>query len=135
MIGKALEFSPKSTFANFQLARIYLAQGDLPAAEAAIELETLPVWKNIGLGMIACVQGDKAGGISIADALIEQREIFNAAEIYHLCGETEKTFELLQQAATDRDPALTEMKLSWAMTSLRNDPRWHEILKLVGLAA
>ncbi len=134
MIGKVLEFSPKQTFANFQLARIYLAQGDLPAAEVAIELETLPVWKNIGLGMIACVQGDTAGGISIADALIEQREIFNAAEIYHLCGETEKAFELLQQAATDRDPALTEMKLSWAMTSLRNDPRWIEIEKMMGLS-
>ncbi len=135
MIGKVLEFSPKQTFANFQLARIYLAQGDLPAAEVAIELETLPVWKNIGLGMIACVQGDKAGGISIADALIEQREIFNAAEIYHLCGETEKTFELLQQAAIDRDPAMTEMKLSWAMTSLRNDPRWIEIEKMMELTS
>jgi adenylate cyclase len=135
MIGKVLEFSPKQTFANFQLARIYLAQGDLPAAEVAIELETLPVWKNIGLGMIACVQGDTAGGISIADALIEQREIFNAAEIYHLCGETEKTFELLQQAATDRDPAMTEMKLSWAMTSLRSDPRWIEIEKMMELTS
>ena len=135
MIDKVLEFSPKQTFANFQLARIYLAEGDLSAAEVAIELETLPVWKNIGLGMIACVQGDKASGISIADELIEQREVFNAAEIYHLCGETEKAFELLQQAATDRDPALTEMKLSWAMTSLRNDPRWIEIEKMMELTS
>ena len=133
MIGKVLEFSPDSAFANFQLARVYLAGGDLQAAEAVIHLEPLPVWKTIGLGMIACVQGDKARGISIADELIEQREIFNAAEIYNLCGETEKVFSLLQQAAKDRDPALTEMKLSWAMTSLRDDPRWHEILRLMGL--
>ena len=133
MIGKVLEFSPDSIFANFQLARVYLAGGDLAAAEAAIQLEPHPVWKQIGLGMVACVQGDKAGGISVADELIEQREIFNAAEIYNLCGETEKVFSLLQQAAKDRDPALTEMKLSWAMTSLRDDPRWHEILKLMGL--
>ncbi len=133
MIKKVLEFSPDSVFANFQLARIKLAQGDLPAAETAIQREPHPVWKNIGLGMIACVQGDKAGGIAIADELIEQREIFNAAEIYNLCGETEKVFELLQQAAKDRDPALTEMKLSWAMTNLRTDPRWKEILKVMGL--
>ena len=133
MIGKVLEFSPDSVFANFQLARVYLAGGDLPAAEKAIQLEPHPVWKQIGLGMIACVRGDKANGISVADELIEQREIFNAAEIYNLCGETEKVFSLLKQAAKDRDPALTEMKLSWAMTSLRGDPRWHEILKLMGL--
>ncbi len=135
MIGKVLEFSPDSVFANFQLARINLAQGDVSAAEKANQLERHPVWKNIGEGMIACVKGDKAGGISIADELIEQREIFNAAEIYNLCGETEKVFELLQQAASDRDPALTEMQLSWAMTSLRDDPRWTEIVKMMGLSS
>ena len=135
MIGKALEFSPDSVFANFQLARVHLAQNNIPAAEVAIEREPHPVWKNIGMGMIACVRGDKAQGISIADELIEQREIFNAAEIYQLCGDTEKVFELLQQAAADRDPALTEMKLSWAMTPLRSDPRWLEILKVMGLPA
>jgi TolB-like protein/Flp pilus assembly protein TadD len=133
MIAKALEFSPNSVFFNFQLARVRMAQGDLQAAEAALAHEALEVWKNIGLGMLACMQGDSALGISIADELIAQREIFNAAEIYNLCGNTEKVFELLNQAAADRDPALTEMKLSWAMTSLRGDPRWHEILKIMEL--
>jgi cytochrome c-type biogenesis protein CcmH/NrfG len=37
------------------------------------------------------------------------------------------------QKIIDRDPALTELKLSWALSSLRNNPRWQEILKLVGL--
>jgi len=133
MIGKALEFNPKSIFTNFQMTRVLLAKGDLYAANIAIERETHPVWKEIGLGMIACMEGENTIGISIANKLIEQREIFNAAEIYHLCGDDEKVFELLQQAAEDRDPALTEMQLSWAMTSLRDDPRWHAILKIMGL--
>jgi len=133
MIGKVLEFSPKSIFANFQLTRVYLAKGELAEAKLAIEREPHPVWKNIGLGMIACMEGDHAGGTSIADELIEQREIFNAAEIYGLCDDTEKVFDLLQQAAEDRDPALTEMQLSWALTRLRDDPRWIEILKVMGL--
>jgi TolB-like protein/Tfp pilus assembly protein PilF len=135
MIGKVLEFSPDSVFANFQLARINMAKGDIAAAEKANQLERHPVWKNIGEGMIACIKGDREAGISIADELIEQREIFNAAEIYNLCGETEKVFELLQQAASDRDPALTEMQLSWAMTSLRDDPRWAEIVEMMGLTS
>ena len=133
MIGKVLEFSPKSVFANFQLARVHMAKGELDEAKKSIERESHPVWKNIGLGMIACMDGDKAGGTAIADELIEQREIFNAAEIYNLCGDTDKVFALLQQAAEDRDPALTEMQLSWALTRLRDDPRWHEILKVMGL--
>jgi len=132
-IGKVLDFSAESVFANFQLSRVYLAQGNVQAAKVAIERETHPVWKRIGQGMIACVEGDKSIGALIAEELIAQRELFNAAEIYNLCGDTEKVFELLQQAATDRDPALTEMKLSWAMTSLRDDPRWHEILRTMGL--
>jgi len=134
MIEKVLLFSPKSIFAHFQMARIHLARGDVDAAILANELEAHPVWKNIGVGMIACAQGDTEGGIAIADELIEQREIFNAAEIYYLCGDTDMVFELMQAAAEDRDPALTEMKLSWAMTPLRNDPRWIEILKLMGLS-
>jgi adenylate cyclase len=133
MIDKVLEFSPKSIFANFQLARIFMAKGELAEAKQAIEREPHPVWKNIGMGMIACMDGDKPTGTRIADELIEQREIFNASEIYYLCGDTGKVFELLQQAAEDRDPALTEMQLSWAMTKLRNDPRWIEILMVMGL--
>jgi len=133
MIEKVLEFSPDSIFANFQLARIFLAKGDVDEAKLAIEREPHPVWKNIGMGMIACIDGDIEGGIAIANGLIEQREVFNAAEIYQLCGDTEKTFELLQQAANERDPALTEMLLSWAMTDLRDDPRWKEMLVIMGL--
>jgi tetratricopeptide (TPR) repeat protein len=135
MIGKVLEFKPDSVFANFQLARVYMAKGELEEARISLEREPHPVWQNIGMGMLACMEGDTAAGTSIADELIAQREIFNAAEIYNLCGETEKVFELLQQAAADRDPALTEMKLSWAMTPLRSDPRWLEILKMMGLPA
>jgi adenylate cyclase len=133
MIGKVLEFRPDSIFANFQMARVQMAKGQLETARQAIEREPHPVWKNIGLGMIACIEGDSSEGTRIADELIEQREIFNAAEIYNLCGDTDRVFELLQKAAEDRDPALTEMKLSWAMAMLRHDPRWLEILKVMGL--
>jgi TolB-like protein/Tfp pilus assembly protein PilF len=133
MIGKVLEFSPNSIFANFQLARVHMAKTDLTAARQSIEQEPHPVWKNIGLGMLACMEGDEAAGVAIAEELIGQREIFNAAEIYHLCGDTELVFTLLEKAAEDGDPALTEMKLSWALSDLRADPRWHAILELVGL--
>jgi len=55
-------------------------------------------------------------GITLADAVHEQ------------------VFELLLQAAMDRDPVQNEIRLDRAMTSLRNNPRWHEILKMMGLA-
>ena len=135
-VKQALEINPESAFLNFQLARVYMAKAELTDAKIALEREPHPVWKNIGLGMIACMEGDNVTGTTIADELIEQHELFNAAEIYNLCGDTEKAFELLKQAT---DPELremtgiNEMKLSWALTSLRNDPRWHEILEVMGL--
>ena len=134
-VKQALEINPESAFLNFQLARVYMAKAELTDAKIALEREPHPVWKNIGLGMIACMEGDNVTGTTIADELIEQHELFNAAEIYNLCGDTEKAFKLLQQAADTEngDPVLREMKLSWALTSLRNDPRWHEILKVMGL--
>ena len=133
-IKKVLEFKPDSTYANYQLSRILLAQGDIAQAKSANERETLPIWKTIGDGMIACKEGDRERAVAIAEGLIEQREIFNAAEIYGLCGDTEKVFELLNQAADASDPALIEMRLSWQLAYLRDDQRWHQVLAKIGLA-
>jgi tetratricopeptide (TPR) repeat protein len=132
-IKKVLEFKPDSTYANYQLSKILLAQGNIEQAKLANERETLPVWKTIGDGMIACIEGDRERAVAIAEGLIEQREIFNAAEIYGLCGDTEKVFELLNQAADASDPALIEMRLSWQLAYLRDDQRWHQVLAKIGM--
>lgn len=71
MMAKVLQIKPKSVFANFQLARVYMARADLFGAKMALEREPHPVWKNIGLGMIACMEGNSATGTSIAGELIE----------------------------------------------------------------
>ena len=132
-IRKVLEFKPESTYANYQLSRVLLARGDVAAAKLANERETLPVWKTIGEGMIACKDGDRARAIEVAEHLTEQRELFNAAEIYGLCGDTDRVFELLNQAADAGDPALIEMRLSWQLSYLRDDPRWRQVLTKIGM--
>ena len=133
MIRKVIEFKPESGFAHYQLAKVLLAQDKVTEAREAIENETSPIWQTIGNGMIACKAGQTEEAYAIAEELIEQREVFNAAEIYGLCGDTEKVFELLNQAAEARDPALIEMKLSWQLAYLQDDPRWHAVLEKVGL--
>jgi TolB-like protein/Flp pilus assembly protein TadD len=133
MIRKVIEFKPDSAFAHYQLAKVLVAQDNVSEAQEAIEKETSPIWKTIGYGMVACAAGETEKAYEIAGELIAQREVFNAAEIYGLCGDTEKVFELLNQAAEARDPALIEMKLSWQLAYLRDDPRWHAVLEKVGL--
>ncbi|MEM6576253.1 MAG: tetratricopeptide repeat protein [Pseudomonadota bacterium] len=133
MISKVLEFKPDSGFANYQLSKVMLAQDNLAAAREANARETSPIWQTIGNGMIACKAQETEAAYAIAEDLIAQREVFNASEIYGLCGDSEKVFELLNQAADARDPALIEMKLSWQLAYLRDDPRWHAVLKKIGL--
>lgn len=133
MIRKVLEFKPDSAFAHYQLAKVYLAKGEVKKAIEANAKETLPVWQTIGNGMIACKTGDLDAAAAIAEELAQQRELFNAAEIYGLCGNDDKVFELLNEAADAGDPALIEMKLSWQLSHLRDDPRWHNVLKKIGL--
>ena len=133
MIKKVIEFKPDSAFAYYQLAKVYLAEGKIEEAKAANAKENLPVWQTIGNGMIACKEGDIEGATAIAEELVSMGEVFNAAEIYGLCGNTERVFELLDKAAEAGDPALIEMKLSWQLSYLRDDPRWHRVLKKIGL--
>lgn len=133
LVRKALEFRPGMSFANYHLSKVLLARGAIEEAIEANDRETLPVWKSIGEGMISCAQGNSQDAMVIADNLIQQGEVFNAAEIYGLCGDSEKVFELLNRAADAEDPALLEMRLSWQLSGLREDPRWSKILDKVGL--
>jgi len=133
MIRKVIEFKPDSAFAHYQLAKVLVAQGKVAEADEAIEKETSPIWQTIGHGMVACAADEVEEAYTIAEELIAQGEMFNAAEIYGLCGDTEKVFEVLNRAADARDPALIEMKLSWQLAYLRDDPRWHAVLDKVGL--
>jgi TolB-like protein/Flp pilus assembly protein TadD len=133
LIRKAIEFRPSMSFANYHLSRVLLARGAIEDAIEANDRETLPVWKTIGEGMISCKQGNSENAIAIAESLVQQGEVFNAAEIYGLCGDSEKVFELLNRAAEAGDPALLEMRLSWQLTGLREDPRWFKILEKIGL--
>ncbi len=133
MIRKGLEYAPESGFFNYQLAKVLLAKGDIEGAKLANAKETVPVWQQIGDGMIACKDNRLDQAQQIAQALIEAGEVFNAAEIYGLCGDADKVFELLDAAAARRDPALIEMKLSWQLAPLRDDPRWSAVLQKLGL--
>ncbi len=133
MIRKVIEFKPDSAFAHYQLSKVLLAQDKLAEAREAIEKETSAIWQTIGYGMVACAAGETEEAYAIAEELIAQGELFNASEIYGLCGDTEKVFEVLNRAAEARDPALIEMKLSWQLAYLRDDPRWHGVLEKVGL--
>jgi hypothetical protein len=48
-------------------------------------------------------------------------------------GDADRAFEWLERAYAQRDPGLTDTKVSRRLRSLHGDPRWGAFLKKMGL--
>jgi DNA-binding winged helix-turn-helix (wHTH) protein/TolB-like protein/Tfp pilus assembly protein PilF len=55
------------------------------------------------------------------------------AEMYFAVGNTAKGFEHLERCFLDRDPGLAYLKVNWPIMNFRDDPRYIDLLKRVGL--
>jgi len=60
---------------------------------------------------------------------------YQVAEVYAARGETDKAFQWLNRAIQQRDPGTPELKTGPLMKSLRQDPRYAELLKRMRLPA
>ncbi len=68
----------------------------------------------------------------IEDARREKSEAFDLAEIYARIGENEKAFEWLEKAYQERHYTVMYLKVAPNLDSLRNDPRFDDILQRIG---
>ena len=57
---------------------------------------------------------------------------FRIAEAYARIGDKEKAFEYLNKAYDQREPQIAELKIRLPLSSLRDDPRFKELVKKVG---
>ncbi|HKP68762.1 MAG TPA: winged helix-turn-helix domain-containing protein [Pyrinomonadaceae bacterium] len=55
------------------------------------------------------------------------------AEAYLAAGNTDKGFEHLEICFADRDPGLAYLKVNWPIMTFRDDPRYIDLLKRIGL--
>ena len=55
------------------------------------------------------------------------------AEAYFAAGNSAKGFEHLEICFADRDPGLAYLKVNWPIMNFRDDPRYIDLLKRVGL--
>jgi TolB-like protein/DNA-binding winged helix-turn-helix (wHTH) protein len=55
------------------------------------------------------------------------------AEMYFAVGNTEKGFEHLEKCYEERDTGLAYLKVNWPIMNFRDDPRYIDLLKRVGL--
>ena len=56
------------------------------------------------------------------------------AILYIALGDKEKAFELFEKSYAERDVTLTSLKVEPGYDPIRNDPRFQDLLKRVGLS-
>ena len=138
---KALEMDKNSTFAYRNLGLAYLQQGKY---EKAIEALSNAVKFSQGglafesfLGFAYAVAGKRDEARDVLESLeVMDRERYvpahNFAMIYAGLGDFDKSFEWLEKAYRERTGFLPFMKVEPIVDCLREDPRFHDLIRRIG---
>jgi hypothetical protein len=90
----------------------------------------------LGHGYAALGRRDQATKV-LADMteVAKQRYVpaYCFAQVYAGLGDKDPAFQWLEKSYQDRSYDITYLKVDPAMDSLRSDPRFHDLLKRVGL--
>jgi tetratricopeptide (TPR) repeat protein len=134
---KSLELKPEFPVGLYTLGLILAAQGRY---EEAVEAHTKagdlsPLWKY-GLGQTYALAGRKKEALNVAAELEAEGKKWDTAgiaEIYAALGETDKAFEWLETAYEKRHPFLPWIGVNPSYVSLKDDPRFQDLLKRMNL--
>jgi len=134
---KALELAPQREGTRAYLALNLLAQGrgDEALGEVAHEPhDALRLW---ALAIIEHGVGRRAESDAALRELIVKYQsdgAYQVAEVYGERGAADLAFDWLERAYAQRDPGLSEVKISTRLRLLHSDPRWIAFLRKMGLA-
>ncbi len=133
---KVIELSPGSSGLNYYLGCVLLVSGDLDAALAAMEKETLDGFQFTGRALVYHALGNKAQSDVELNSLIEiwrDSGAYQIATIHAYRGEIDIAFEWLDQAIEKRDTGLSLLRGDPFIDNLRDDPRLDAVMERVGL--
>jgi serine/threonine protein kinase/tetratricopeptide (TPR) repeat protein len=131
-----LELNPDRTATHYRMGSIRLAMSQPEAALEEVKLEIEPFWRLVGLAITHHALGNMDEAQAALLELLETHAkdgAFQIAEVYSCWGETDEAFEWLQRAYEQRDPGLTDVKITRTLVNLHDDPRWPVFLEKMGL--
>jgi adenylate cyclase len=129
-IKRALDITPRPVYHSI-LGITYTLNGEPQQAIAEGEKCTDEFWKAYCLAPSFWSNGRKPESDAMLKTLIEkygETGAFQIAEIYAWRGEKKKAFEWLDRAYHQRDQGLIEIKSSFFVKSLKQDPRYEALL-------
>jgi len=133
---KELELNPESPLIHNSLAWVYLAQARPQQALAEMELEKEPIWRLYGQALAYHALGRKKesdAALKELTAKYWESWAYQIAEVYAFRGETDKAFEWLDRAYTQRDSGLIYVKGDPLLKNIKRDPRYAAFLKKMRL--
>ena len=133
---KSAELQPTGAGSHRWQALIAAQRGDAESALREAELEPDAGFRRFELAVAHHARGDRAAAdAALADLIANGRRglAYQIAEVYALRGEKDKAFEWLQIALDDRDAGMLGLLVDPLLHSLRDDPRYKNLLAKVGL--
>jgi len=135
-LQRAQELNPQLSSLHLTRGKILFSEGRQQEALAEMENETGEWEKLSGEALAYYALGRREESDSALKKLIATHQndaAYQIAEVYAYRGETDKAFEWLDRAYRQRDPGAPELKTGPLMRSLRQDPRYAELLKKIRL--
>ncbi len=141
---RVMEMDPNFGDAHFEnaLAHSQLGNHDvaLRGVMKALSLTGNSTKVKAGLGIIYARSGNAANAQGVIEELLgESKERYvsplDIALIYSTMGEKDKAFEWLEKAYAERTPWMFELNVTPELAPIRDDPRFSELLRRIGLAA
>ena len=133
---KAAELQPAGASNHRWQVLIAAQRGDGEAALREAQLEPDEGYRRFELAVAQYVVGDRqAADAALANLLAKAREGFayQIAEVYAVRGEKDKAFDWLQISFDDRDAGMLGLLVDPLLRSLRDDPRYKNLLAKLGL--
>jgi len=137
----AVEKEPDNTISHYYLGYAYIAKGQYAEAissfQLAIKINGETTSTLIYLGQTYAKSGKRDEALVILNKLKTTEKYVSPAELailYTALGDKEKALELLEQAYAARDLQLQFLKVEPGYDALREDPRFQDLLRHVGLA-
>jgi tetratricopeptide (TPR) repeat protein len=136
LLRQILAASPTFSGARYELGRVLLARGDVPAAIAEFEAESNPAWRVNGLPLGYHAAHRKADTDAALEELLRNSNgaEFQVAEVYAYFGDSDRAFDWLSRAIKS-DPGIIWLRNDPLCVSLTHDPRHQAILKRMNLSA
>lgn len=139
-LKRTLELEPNNPQTIILLAHVYLGKGMYAEAIAGfqqvIELGANGPGSRIYLGAAYAKAGERKRAQAMLKRLETSKTYVSPGELavlYAALGEREQAFAALERAYAARDSQLQFLRVELAFDSLRADPRFHDLLRRVGL--